>query len=132
MTIDFNDKNLELNENLFDKEELFDYVEELLGSNHIPIDDFKGNISYRENESFSDIPGDFEINCHFAWIFYYDDITEKQFKKKSLEIESLLQDHFKELISEVDCYKYVGNSEYTEDGYDVELRFRLNYKLKEN
>lgn len=128
--LDFYDNKLELNEQIFDKQELFDTIEEFLYKNKYPIDDLKANISYSENEGFSDIPGDFSIHCKFSWIVYNNDIPPKQFKELALKIEQDFESAFS-AATEVECYRYRGNSEYANNGYDVELKLYLSYPLKE-
>lgn len=129
--VDYLNEKTKLNESVFNKEDLFNCIVDVLYDNKIPADDIKGNINYRENEGFSDIPGDFYITCEFEWIFYNEDIPAKQFKRKALEIEKLLEESFKNCES-VECTKYHGESEYTSDGYDVTLNLTLSYPLKTN
>lgn len=126
--IDFFNEKTELNEKTFDKEELFECVLELLLRHHISVDDFKGNISYCENEGFSDIPGDFYISCNFEWIMYDDDVNRANFRFKAAEIEKLLEESFK-ACEEVSCVRYRGDSLYSGGGYDVCLTLRLSYPL---
>jgi len=124
------DVNTKFNETTFDKQELFYTVEEILRSNKFPIDDFKANIYYNEYEAMADWDEDeFQVNCTFSWIFYPEDVPKKEFKKIALQIEDLIRDQFKVKYEyDVNCSRY-DDSEYTEHGYDVELKLKISYKL---
>lgn len=119
------------NETTFDKQELFDAVEELLRSNKFVIDDFKANISYNEHEAMLDWDKDeFQVNCRFSWIFYLEDVPKAEFAKIALQIEKLFRDQFKVAYeNDVECFRY-DNSEYAEHGYDVELKLKISYELE--
>ena len=127
------DINTKFNETNFDRQELFDTIAEILLSNKFPIDDLKANISYSEYEAMADWDEDeFQVNCLFSWIFYPEDIPKKEFKKVALQIEDIFKEQFNiQHDYDVNCSRY-DDSEYTNNGYDVELNLRINYKLDKN
>ena len=118
------------NENTFDKQELFDTVEEILRSNKFPIDDLKANITYNEYLAVADWDNDeFQVNCLFSWIFYPEDVPKKEFVKISNQIEEIFTEEFNiQFRADIDCIRYA-DSEYSDHGYDVELRLHLDYNL---
>lgn len=124
-SVDYSDRNTKLNSQIFDKQDLFDSVFELLTSKGIEVDDFKGNISYDEDEGFGDVPGEFYVTCDFEWIMYDD---PKNFISTSEKVEDIVRDTF-ESCDEVSCVRYRGGSSYSDDGYDVSLNIRLSYPL---
>lgn len=118
------------NETTFDKQDLFDTVEEMLRSNKFIIDDFKANISCNEYEAMSDWDKDeLQVDCRFSWIFYPEDVPKTDFAKVALQIEKLVIDQFKVNENDVKCFRY-DNSEYAEHGYDVELKLKISYELE--
>lgn len=129
--LDYFNSNLKLNEKIFDKKDFFDTIYNFLCSCKYTIgdiDDFKGNISYRELEPFSnDVPGEFYIQCRFSWISYLE--NEKDFVKIANNIEHLFNTEFK-TVEEVNCFRYTGTSEYSDHGFDVVLDISFSYELK--
>ena len=126
------DINTKFNETTFDKQELFDSVEEILRINKFPIDDLKANIYYSEHLAMADWDEDeFQVDCLFSWIFYFEDISKKSFKKIALQIEDIFREQFNiQNEYDINCSRY-DDSEYTDNGYDVELKLRITYKLDE-
>lgn len=126
------DVNTKFKESTFDKQELFDTVEEILGNNKFPIDDLKANIYYSEYLAMSDADWDedkFQVNCLFSWIFYPEDIPKKDFKKTAIRIEDIFREQFNiQFDYDVNCTRY-DDSEYTDHGYDVELKLNIEYNL---
>lgn len=134
MTNKYLDINTKFNKNTFNVQEFFDIIQEFLFDNKIPTDDLKANISFNEYEPMSDADwdkGEFQVSCLFSWIFYPIDIPKEQFKNVAENIEQLFKDQFKLSNYNVDCIRY-DDSEYSSDGYDVELKLYINYGLDEN
>ena len=122
--------NSKFNKQTFNKDELFDLVYDILCSNKIHIDDFKGNISCNEYYSLSNNDRDsFDVDCTFSWIFYPEDIPKSKFKNVAMNIEEIIKNQFKLKKSTVKCIRY-DDSEYTYNGYDVELELNMSYQLE--
>ena len=124
------DTNEQFNDFTFNKREFFNTVEEILRSHKIPIDDLKANISCNVYEGINEFDEDaFQVKCLFSWTFYFEDVTKKDFNKLALQIEEIFREQFNlQYEDDVKCTRYY-DSEYTENGYDVDLKLRITYKL---
>lgn len=130
-------KERKYNEATYDTSKLFEEVETILVKKlNLHPDDFKGNVNC-QTFRWNDGDNDFEVNVHLYWIFYEEDVSKAKFKYFVRDlIRDEIRERYKELMigygSDVDCFRY-DDSEYTSDknAYDVELHFRLTYKLKE-
>lgn len=126
------DTNSKFNESTFDKYELFNAVEEILYKNKIPCDDLKGNISVTNDYKMADWDEDrCNVKCTFNWIIYNNDIPKDTFKSLAKKIEKIFMKQFNITDeNDIDCYRY-RDSDYTSDGFDVELKLYISYKFEE-
>lgn len=127
---DYKDKKTAFNSETFNEEEFFNTIYEILRKVVVP-DDFKGNVFFSEDEPFSDIPGYFIAKGTFSWIIYDSDTPKSEFKALAEKIEK----HLTEVLNlsptdTVECVRY-DDSNYTNEGYDVDLKLIIKYEFEE-
>lgn len=126
------DRKSKFNKKTFDKFELFNLVEEILQKNKIPHDDFKGNIFVNNDPKIADWDEDsLSVKCTFSFIIYLNEIPKKDFNQIGEKIEQIFRDTFQlENEDDVKCYRF-DDSEYADNGYDVEIKLYLKYAFEE-
>lgn len=122
----YRDINHAFKEGEFDKYKFFDTVTNIFVENRILADDLKANIYV--NEYYED--EEVDVKATFSWIFYTDDVPKKEFAKVAKDIENIFKNIYgKAFWFECDVVRY-DDSYYTNDGYDVEMRFRTQFALE--